>query len=85
MGQLDARARSVMSNSLRSHGLWPTRLLGPWDSLGKNTGVGCHVLLQGISRPRDGTHVSCLSRTAGRFFTTATPGVGSGSECTLIQ
>ena len=26
----------------------PTRLLCPWDSSGKNTGVGCHVLLQGI-------------------------------------
>ena len=27
----------------------PARLLGPWDSPGKNTGVGCHALLQGIS------------------------------------
>ena len=27
---------------------WPARLLCSWDSLGKNTGVGCHVLLQGI-------------------------------------
>ena len=26
----------------------PARLLCPWDSLGKNTGVGCHALLQGI-------------------------------------
>ena len=25
-----------------------TRLLCPWDSPGKNTGVGCHFLLQGI-------------------------------------
>ena len=39
---------SVMSNSLQSHGLQPTRLLCPWDSLGKNTRVGCHALLQGI-------------------------------------
>ena len=30
------------------HGLQPTRLLCPWDSPGKNTGVGCHALLQGI-------------------------------------
>ena len=37
-----------MSNSLRSHGLQPTRLLCPWDSPGKNTGVGCHFLLQRI-------------------------------------
>ena len=38
----------VVSNSLQSHGLQPTRLLCPWDSPGKNTGVGCHFLLQGI-------------------------------------
>ena len=40
--------RSVVSNSLRPRGLKPSRLLGPWDSPGKNTGVGCHALLQGI-------------------------------------
>ena len=37
-----------MSDSLRHCGLSPTRLLCPWDSPGKNTGVGCHALLQGI-------------------------------------
>ena len=36
----------VLSDSVRSHGLQPTRLLRPWDSPGKNTGVGCHFLLQ---------------------------------------
>ena len=30
------------------HGLYPTRLLRPWDFPGENTGVGCHFLLQGI-------------------------------------
>ena len=30
------------------HGLQPARLLCPWDSLGNNTGVGCHFFLQGI-------------------------------------
>ena len=30
------------------HGLYPIRLLCPWNSPGKNTGVGCHFLLQGI-------------------------------------
>ena len=35
-----------MSDSVRPHGLQPTRLLRPWDSPGKNTGVGCHFLLQ---------------------------------------
>ena len=35
-----------MSDSLQTHGLWPTRLLGLWDFTGKSTGVGCHFLLQ---------------------------------------
>jgi len=34
-----------MSNSLRPHGLQPTRLLHPWDFPGKSTGMGCHCLL----------------------------------------
>ena len=37
---------SVVSDSVRPHGLQPTRLLRPWDSPDKNTGVGCHFLLQ---------------------------------------
>ena len=39
---------SVMSDSLRPHGLWPARLLHPWDLSGNDTGVGCHFLHQGI-------------------------------------
>ena len=39
---------SVVSDSLRPYGLWPTRLLCPWNFPGKNTGVDCHSLLQGI-------------------------------------
>ena len=35
-----------MSNSVRLHRQQPTRLSHPWDSPGKNTGVGCHFLLQ---------------------------------------
>ena len=35
-----------MSNSVRPHRRQPTRFLCPWDSPGKNTGVGCHFLLQ---------------------------------------
>ena len=35
-----------MSNSVRPHRRQPTRLRRPWDSPGKNTGVGCHFLLQ---------------------------------------
>ena len=35
-----------MSDSVRHHRWQPTRLHHPWDSPGKNTGVGCHFLLQ---------------------------------------
>ena len=35
-----------MSDSVRPHSRQPTRLPHPWDSPGKNTGVGCHFLLQ---------------------------------------
>ena len=38
--------RSVMSDSLLPHGLWPPRLLSPWNFSGENTRVGCHYLLQ---------------------------------------
>ena len=36
----------LVSDSLRSHKQYPTRLPHPWYSPGKNTGVGCHFLLQ---------------------------------------
>ena len=39
------------------------------DSPGENTGVGCHVLLQGIVPTQGSTHVPCSSCTAGGFFT----------------
>ena len=35
-----------MSDSVQPHRQQPTRLPHPWDSPGKNTGVGCHFLLQ---------------------------------------
>ena len=59
-------SRSVVSDSLRPHGLWPTRLLCPWDSPGKNTGVGGHALLQGVF-PTQGSNP--VSHIAGRFVT----------------
>ena len=50
--------RSVVSDSLQPHGLQPwTRLLGPWNFPGKNTGAGCHS-----SWSRDQTHMSCVGR-----------------------
>ena len=39
---------SVMSDPLRPHGLQPIRFLFPWNSLGKNAGMGCHSFLKGI-------------------------------------
>ena len=50
------------SDSLQPHGLQPARFLcRPWDSPGKNTGVDCHALLQGIF-PTQGLnqHLLCL-------------------------
>ena len=41
-----AAVTSVVSDSVRPHRRQPTRLPRPWDSPGKNTGVGCHFLLQ---------------------------------------
>ena len=39
---------SVVSDSLPAHGLWPTRLLCPWNFPGSSTGVGTYFPLQGI-------------------------------------
>ena len=41
------------SPTLRPHGLQTTRLLCPWDSPGKNTGVGCHFFLQYMEVKRE--------------------------------
>ena len=41
-----ALSRSVLSDSLRSYGLQPTRLLCPWDFSTQSTGVECHCLLR---------------------------------------
>ena len=67
-------AKSLQScPTLRFHGLLPTRLLSPWDSPGKNTGVGCHFLLQGIFQTQ-GLNLSPfhLLALAGGSFTTST-------------
>ena len=57
--------------TLRPQGLQPARLLCPWDSPGKSTGVGCHFLLQGIFQTRGWTWVSLIT---GEFFTAEPPG-----------
>ena len=53
-------SHSVMSDSMRRSRLSPARLLCPWHSPGKNTGVGCHVLLQAIF-PTQGSNPCLLS------------------------
>ena len=48
-----------LCSTLSLHGLWSTRLLCPWNSLGKNTGVGSLSLLQGIF-PTKGSNPALL-------------------------
>ena len=50
-----------MSKSVRPHRQQPTRLPHPWDSPGKNTGVGCHFLLQGMKVKSEKVAQSCLT------------------------
>ena len=57
---------SVVSDSMQPHRLWPVRLLCPWNSPSKNTGVGCYSLLQGVF-PIQG--LKPISLIVGRFFT----------------
>ena len=52
-------SRSVLSDSLRPHGLQPSRLLCLRNSPGKSTGVGCHSLLQGVL-PTQGSNLGLL-------------------------
>ena len=57
---------SVVSDSVRPHRQQPTRLPRPWDSPGKNTGVGCHFLPQCMK-------VKSESEVAQSCLTSATP------------
>ena len=51
---------SIVSDSLQPYGPKPTRFLGPLDSPGRNTGVGCRDLFQGIF-PTQGSNLCLLS------------------------
>ena len=72
--KLECPVTSVVSNSLQPHGQYAARLLCPWDLPAKNTGVGCHALLQGIF-PIQGLnpHLLCLLHCR-QFFTPEPPG-----------
>ena len=53
---------SFVSSSLRPHRRQPTRLPHPWDSPGKNTGVGCHFLFQCMKlKSENEVALSCLT------------------------
>ena len=78
---MHACSHSIVSDSLQSHGLQPTRLLCPWDYPCKNTGVGCHLDSRGLSRSREWTQISCI---AVGFFTTEPSGKSSWG-CKLPQ
>ena len=64
------RVRTQWLLTLQRHWLQPARLLCPWDSPGKNTRVGYHLLLWGSSQPRD-LNPPASPALAGGFFTTS--------------
>ena len=73
-------SHSVVCDSLWPQGPQPARLLCPWDSPGKNTGVGYHALLQGIIQIQGITPASPGSPSpplAGRFFITENSQINS--------
>ena len=60
-----------MSDSVRPHRRQPTRLPRPWDSPGKNTGMGCHFILQCMKVESESEVTqSCptLSEPHGRYY-----------------
>ena len=62
-------------NSLQCSGLQPARFLCPWDFPGKNTGVGCHALPQGmIPNQQLNPCLLCLLHWQAGSFTTEPPG-----------
>ena len=60
-----------MSDSVGPHRQQPTRLPCPWDSPGKNTGVGCHFLLQ------------CMKVKSEREVTQLRPTLSDPTDCSL--
>ena len=60
-----------MSDSVRPQRRQPTRLPRPWDSPGKNTGVGCHFLLQ------------CMKVKSEREVTQSCPTLSNPMDCSL--
>ena len=61
---------SLMSNSVTTQTIQPTKFLCPWNFPGKITGVCCHFLLQGIFLTQGSNMCLQISCISGRFFTT---------------
>ena len=76
-------SHSVVSNSVWPHVLKPARLLCPWNFPGKNTGVGCHALLQGIF-PTQGLNLGLLHWQADSL-PLAPPGKPTTREATAVR
>ena len=68
-----------MSDSVRPYRRQPTRLPRPWDSPGKNTGVGCHFLLQ-----TNTLHVTKLEETFPKQLTLQTRGFRQSQSFLLL-
>ena len=68
-----AAVTSVVSDSVRPHRRQPTRLPLPWDSPGKNTGVGCHFLLQ-CMKVKSESEVAQLYPTSSDPMNSSLPG-----------
>ena len=74
----------VVSDSLQSHRLKPTRLLCPWNFPGKNTGMGCHFLLKGIF-PTQGLNLHLLLSCIGMWILYHWCHLGSLNNCDIPQ
>ena len=74
LGAAAATAKSLQScPTLRPHRRQPTRLPHPWDSPGKNTGVGCHFLLQCV-KVKSESEATQLSPTLSNLVDCSLPG-----------
>ena len=70
-----------MSDSVRPHRWQPTRLPRPWDFPGKNTGVGCHFLLQvGLKKHQ----YICVSFAVSHMGRVVGGGFRIGNSCTSV-
>ena len=69
-----------MSDSVRPHRRQPNRLLCPWDSPGKNTGVDCHFLLQ-CMKVKSESEVIQLCPTLSNPMDCSLPGKSTGVGC----